>query len=177
MSNRETLPRPGNVETIRGRWQLDPRRSSVEFRVPLMRGLGAVTGRFERYRGQLDAGATPAIELTIDADSVQTGNRRRDRHLRSTDFFDTEKHPRVRFLSTSVELRGETLKVRGRLSVRGSWVPLELDADVRESDGALEIEAATTAPHRDLGMTWNFLRMIPPRSELLIKAYLIPETD
>jgi hypothetical protein len=75
--------------------------------------------------------ARPAIELTIDAASLQTGNRRRDRHLRSADFFDVENHPRVQFVSDSVDLQGETLKVRGRLAARGRSFPVVLDAQVR----------------------------------------------
>src|SRR6185312_8034794 len=66
-------------------WRLDPERSSVEFEVP---GLSTVRGRFHRYQGTLDLRREPAIELTIEAASVDTGNRRRDKHLRSKTFFD-----------------------------------------------------------------------------------------
>ena len=50
---------------------------------------------------------------------------------------------------------------------------LELDAQVRQVDGALEIEASTIVPHRELGMTYSPLRMISPRTEVSIEAYLI----
>lgn len=160
-------------ETIRGKWRLDPRRSSVEFRAGHVWGLATVKGRFDEYQGRLDLGSDPAIELTIDADSVQTGNRRRDQHLRSTDFFDADNHPQMRFRSDSVGLQGDMLKVRGHLSARGRSIPLELDAQVREAGGELEIEAATTAPHRELGMTWSPIGMIPSRSELVITGRLI----
>jgi polyisoprenoid-binding protein YceI len=161
-------------ETITGRWQLDPQRSRVEFRSKHFWGLAAVKGHFDDYQGRLDLSATPAIELTIDGASVETGNRKRDRHLRSGDFFDVENHPRVRFVSDSVFLEGDALKVRGSLHARGRSIPLELDAEVRLSDGELEIEAATTATHRDLGMTWSPAGMIPPLSKLFVKGYLIP---
>jgi polyisoprenoid-binding protein YceI len=164
-------------ETLTGKWQLDPERSRVAFRVGHVWGLLTVKGHFDEYRGGLDLGAYPAIELEIDAASVSTGNRTRDRHLRSVDFFDAENHPRVRFLSDSVDLHGDRLIVRGRLSARGRTVPLELGAQVREDDGELRIEAATIAPHRELGMTWGPAGMIPPRSELFVNGYLIPTTD
>ena len=172
-----TSPNHRFGETISGRWQLDPQRSSVEFGVGLLWGLGTVKGHFDDYHGQLDLSVNPAIELTIDAASVQTGNRKRDKHLRSTDFFDAENHPRVQFLSDSVDLQGDTLKVRGRLSARGRSIRVELDAQVRQLDGELEIEAATAAPHRELGMTWSPVGMIPPRSELFVTGYLIPNTE
>jgi polyisoprenoid-binding protein YceI len=164
-------------DTIRGSWRLDPQRSSVEFRARKLWGLWTVKGHFDDNEGRLDLSADPAIELTIAAASLKTGNRQRDKHLRSAAFFDAEHHPRVRFVSDSVELQGDTLKVRGRLSARGHSIPLELDAQIRQVGGELEIEAATSAPHRELGMTYSPLGMIQPRSELLVKGRLTPSTD
>jgi polyisoprenoid-binding protein YceI len=161
-------------ETILGRWQLDPQRSTIEFRARHFWGLGTVKGHFEDYQGRLDLSFNPAIELTIDAASVQTGNAKRDQHLRSADFFDTENHPQIRFVSDSVVQDANTLKVRGRLFARGQSIPLELDAHVRRIGHDVEIEAGTTALHRELGMSWSPLRTIPPRSELLVKGYLSP---
>jgi polyisoprenoid-binding protein YceI len=170
-----TIQETTNEETISRGWRLDRERSSVEFRVKLLWGLATVTGHFEDYYGRLDLSADPAIELTIDAASLQTGNSKRDDHLRGDDFFDVENHPRLRFLSDGVELRGDTLKVRGRLSARGRCIPLELDAEIREIDGELVLEATATARHRELGMTWSPLGTISPRSELSVKAHLVPD--
>ena len=150
----KTLTNDRLDETLVGRWQLDPQRSSVEFRARHFWGLGTVKGHFDDYEGRLDLSADPAIELTIDAAHVQTGNPKRDQHLRSAEFFDAENHPSVQFVSNSVVLRGDTLRVRGEL----------------------EIEAAASAPHRELGMTWNPLGMIPPHSELHVTGYLVPTT-
>jgi polyisoprenoid-binding protein YceI len=164
-------------EALHGRWLLDPRRSSVEFRALHFWGLLPVKGHFDNFRGQLDLRTTPAIELTIDAATVQTGNRKRDQHLRSAAFFDAEDHPRVQFLADSVELHEDTLKVRGRLSARGRSIPLALDAPIRRVNGGLELSAATTARHGELGMTWSPLGMIRPHSTLVVNAHLIPDTD
>jgi polyisoprenoid-binding protein YceI len=164
-------------ETLAGTWQLDPRRSSVEFRAGHFWGLVAVKGRFDDYQGRLDLSTEPAIELTIDAASVHTANRKRDQHLRSADFFDAENNPWVRFVSDSVVVRGDTLRVHGHLFARGQSIPLDLDAQVRRIEGDLKIEAATTAKHRELGMTWSPLGMIAPRSELRVEGYLIPGGD
>jgi polyisoprenoid-binding protein YceI len=84
-TNREVEPR---------QWVADPRRSTVEFRVKHFWGLRTVAGRFTRFDGTYTdevEGAT--VELDIDATSVETGNRQRDRHLRGTDFFNAEEHP------------------------------------------------------------------------------------
>jgi polyisoprenoid-binding protein YceI len=159
-------------QAIAGTWQLDPARSRVEFRVPSFWGLVPVKGHFEDYRGRLDVSAGPAIELTIEAASLDTGNARRDDHLRSPAFFDAENHPQVRFVSDSVVVAGETLKVRGRLSARGESIPLELEAHLRQAGDGFAIEAATSAPHRELGMNFSPLGVVSPRSELRVTGFL-----
>lgn len=164
-------------EPIRGRWQLERRRSSVEFRARHLWGLQTVKGHFENYHGHLDLSATPAIELTVDAASVQTGNAKRDQHLRSADFFDVENHPEVQFVSDTVDIQSDTLTVSGRLSARGQSIPIVLDAQIHRVNHELEIDATTSVPHRELGMTWSPLRMIPPHSKLIVTAHLSRNAD
>lgn len=173
MSITSSSPRSG--QTLSGRWRVDAERSSVQFRARNFWGLVTVKGHFDDYEGQLELGASPAVKLTINAASVKTGIRKRDQHLRSADFFDAENHPQVRFVSESVDLDGDTLNVRGRLFARGRSIPLALKARVRRIDHELEIEATTNSPHRELGMTWGPLGMIPPRSELVVRAHLVPQ--
>src|SRR3954453_8344721 len=109
-----------------GTWRLDPTRSSVEFHVRHFWGLISVKGDFSAYEGTLDLSATPAVELTIEADSLDTEHVKRDTHLRSEDFFDVERHPQVRFVSDSARLDGGALHVRGQLHAGGQQIPLEL---------------------------------------------------
>ncbi len=172
MKTLPTIASPHADDVATSAWRLDPTRSSVEFHVPHFWGLARVKGHFESYEGTLDLGADPAIELTIDATSLDTGNAKRDQHLRSADFFDAERHPYVRFVSDSTVPDGDALKVRGRLHARGSEIPLEIDARIDQVDGELEIEATTNAPHRALGMTWNPLRIVRRHSRLLVKGRL-----
>ena len=84
------------------RWRIDPRRSTVEFRVRSFYGLQTVKGRFERYDGTLDLSAQPSIELTIEADSLTTDNARRDEHLRSA---ASSIRPTIRRSGSSVSAR------------------------------------------------------------------------
>ena len=97
-----------------------------------------VKGRFERYDGTLDLRQEPAIELTIDAASLNTNNNMRDKHLRSGDFFDVENYPQVHFVSESARLGGEGLTVSGRLYAAGTSTPLDVDARLRLVDGELD---------------------------------------
>jgi polyisoprenoid-binding protein YceI len=129
------------TEVAAGTWRLDPERSSVEFRVRHFYGLMTVKGRFRRYRGTLDLSRRPAIEVVAEASSLDTGNARRDRHLRSADFFDAEHHPHVRFVSEAAVLDGDVLEVRGGLHAAGHEIPLRVDAHLRPAVGGLEVEA------------------------------------
>jgi polyisoprenoid-binding protein YceI len=162
---------PGDLST--GVWSLDPRRSSVEFRVPNFWGLARVKGHFEGYQGKLDLQSTPAVQLTVDAASLETGNRQRDKHLRSSDFFDIEHHPQVRFVSETAQLDDQTLAVRGTLEAAGKSVPIDLRATLSVVDGEPVIEAETTVSRRDFGMTWNRLGMVGTPSTLIVKGTLV----
>jgi polyisoprenoid-binding protein YceI len=113
------------------------------------------------------------VELTIHATSLDTRLAKRDAHLRSTDFFDVERHPQVRFLSDCAAVDGDTLRVRGQLHAAGRQIPLELDATVREIDGELEIEAVTEADPRELGMSWSPLGILRAPSKLIVRGRLV----
>ena len=175
MSTPSTSSSPSVADLATGTWRVDPARSSVEFHVRHFYGLMTVKGHFDRYEGILDLGSEPAVALTIDANSLDTKNTKRDEHLRSADFFEVEQHPQVRFLSDSAILEGDTLKVHGQLHAAGKHVPLELDATVRAADGELEIEAVTQADHRELGMSWSPLGILRAPSKLIVRGRLLRE--
>jgi polyisoprenoid-binding protein YceI len=157
------------------RWRIDPSRSRVEFHVAHFYGLMTVKGRFDRYDGFLDLASDPAVELTIDAASLDTGNTKRDTHLRSEDFFHVQAHPRARFTAGTARLDGDRLHVAGRLEAAGTSVPLELDATVRQLDRELEVHARTTVDHRLLGMTWSPMGIMRTPSKLIVNALLVPD--
>ena len=90
-----------------GVWTVDPQRSEIGFAVKDMWGLRIVRGAFGAYDGSLTVrGGGATGELTIEAGSLDTGQSRRDRHLRSPAFFDVERHPRIVFTATAVTPRG-----------------------------------------------------------------------
>lgn len=138
---------------LRGRaWGLDPERSSAEFRVPTYWGLTTVHGRFKRLSGSLRTDGS--IQLTIDAASLRTGNFLRDRHLRSADFFDTDRHPEVSFRSPGLERRPDgSWRLSGELSAAGHRLALDLTPTVDATDDHLQIAAETSVDQHHLGMT------------------------
>jgi polyisoprenoid-binding protein YceI len=156
------------------RWTVDREKTSVDFAVKTFWGLMTVRGRFDRFDGWYEVGPDgKTIELTIDADSLDTGNRTRDKHLRATDFFHVAEHPQVRFTSTRVRYAGDgMLHVEGDLEAAGKVVPLAFDATVQQVGRGLEIEATTTVDQRQLGMSSGQLGMIRPPATLHVKAHL-----
>ena len=156
-----------------GTWRLDPARSSIEFHVRHFYGLITVKGRFDRYQGSLDLSARPAVELVIDAESLDTKRKQRDKHLRSDDFFDVANHPQVRFEADAATLDGDTLTGRGMLSAAGQDIPLDVAGTVTPVDDGFEIEATALADHRELGMTWSPMGVMRAPSKLIIRGRLV----
>lgn len=160
------------------RWRLDPARSTAAFRVPNLWGLVRVKGRFERLSGWLELReqGERRLELTIDATSITTGNAKRDEHLRSRDFFDAERHPTVRFFSTSVgDPADGRIEVEGELLAAGHRVVLELEPTLRKTADRLQIDASARLDQRELGMTYSPLGMTRTPATLAVHAELTPE--
>jgi polyisoprenoid-binding protein YceI len=157
------------------RWRLDPSGSSAEFRVPSLWGLTSDTGRFGRLDGwlEVDDDHEWRMELTLDAASLDTGNRRRDRHLSSAAFFDVERHPEVRFRASTVTDHGDgRLHVEGELEAAGGRARLQVEVAVEHADGRLDLDAAATVDQRELGMTFSPLGMIRTPTALNVQARL-----
>jgi polyisoprenoid-binding protein YceI len=170
----QTNDKPAREKT---RWRIDPARSQVEFRTPTFWGLMTVKGHFERYDGTLDLRRDPAIELTIEAGSLNTNNKMRDKHLRSGDFFDVANEPEVRFVSDRATLDGEKLTVSGKLYAAGKSVPLEVDATLRPVGGELEVDGTASADQFGLAMSRGMLGMIRPPSELIVRGRLVRDGE
>jgi polyisoprenoid-binding protein YceI len=159
-------------------WRLDPSGSSAEFRVPSLWGLASVRGRFQRLSGWLEVDDDDQwrMELTVDAASLDTGNRRRDRHLRSTAFFDAARHPEMRFRSSRVNDHGNgRLRVEGELEAAGERVRLQVEVTVSHADGSLDLDAAATVDQRQLAMTYSPLGAIRTPTGLNVRARLVRE--
>jgi polyisoprenoid-binding protein YceI len=172
-----TAHEPRTVAPLR--WSLDSDGSSVGFTVKTMWGLIPVHGRFDRFAGSYEVGRKgTTIELTIDADSIDTGNAKRDEHLRSPDFFDVDDHAQVRFRSSRVYAVGdEMVHVVGNLEVAGIAEPLEFAVIVHPAGDGLAVETTTTVDQRRFGMSSGLLGMIRRPATLRVEALLKRDAD
>ncbi|MHC3473084.1 YceI family protein [Streptomyces sp. 7R007] len=150
------------VET--GLWTLDAAASTVALRHKTMWGLVTVKGAFTTVGGQgeVHPDGSAAGTLTLDAASLDTGNKKRDEHLRSADFFDVANHPEITFAVRSAHLRaGDTVEVSGQLTVRGISRPQSLTARLAGADAdALTLETEFTVDRAEFGLGWNQMGMI-----------------
>lgn len=161
------------------RWRLDPAASSAEFRVASFWGLVSVKGHFENLDGwlELDHDGTGRLELSIEAASLTTGNPKRDAHLRSADFFDTDRNPEVHFHATRVSTPADDqLSVTGELHAAGHQVTLTLQPALRHTGDRLQIDATATVDQRQLGMTFTRLGIRSPAT-VAVHAHLRPVTN
>ena len=144
--------------TASGNWRLDPASTTIEFHTKAMWGLSKVRGTFAAVSGAGTLGDHNSIsgELVIDAASVDTGNRRRDKHLRAAEFFDVSNYPTLAFTATEVAPSADgTLTIKGTLRVRDHSEPVELVAvPTAASPDRLIVTAETTIDRTKWGMRW-----------------------
>ncbi|MDO0937255.1 YceI family protein [Streptomyces sp. DG2A-72] len=150
------------VET--GLWQLDTTASTVALRHKTMWGLVTVKGTFGAVTGQGEVrpDGSAVGTVTLDATTLDTGNAKRDTHLRSADFFDADHHPEITFAVRGAELRdGDKVHVVGQLTVRGISRPQSFTARLIGSDAdSLTLDTEFSVNRDQFGMGWNQLGMI-----------------
>jgi polyisoprenoid-binding protein YceI len=113
---------------VAGTWAIDPARSEVSFAIK-QAGFSTVRGRFDDVQGTIVTAPEPgdsSVRAIIRTASVRTGNRRRDEHLRTKDYLDTEAYPTITFASTAVRAAGTELLVDGDLTIHGVTRPVTL---------------------------------------------------
>ena len=116
-----------------GTWVVDPVHTTIAFQVTDTTDLfSTIVGRFSELEGRIVGGDEPSFAGAVRVASLHTDNGQRDAHLLSPDFLEAEKHPEIRFQSTSIERAGEdAFLVRGELTVKETPFEIELETRVR----------------------------------------------
>jgi polyisoprenoid-binding protein YceI len=146
-------------------YEIDGGHSHVGFSVRHMM-VSNVRGAFKKVEGTVvvddKAPAKSSVQAVIDAASVDTGDAKRDEHLRAADFFDVAKHPTLTFKSKRIIKAGKSWKVTGDLTMHGVTKEVTLDAtapsaEVKDPWGGLRsgLTATTTLDRKDFGITYN----------------------
>ncbi len=147
------------------KWNIDPDHSVGSFSIRHMT-VAFVHGQMNKISGTInldpDDITSLDLEFEIDVDSIITGIGKRDDHLKSEEFFDIEKHPKIAFKGTASERTGfNTFKVSGDLTVHGVKKTITLEADILGpvkspfGETTLGITGKTLLNRADFGMKWN----------------------
>jgi len=149
-------------------WTLDPTHTLVEFSAKHMM-ITTVKGRFAEVSGTITWDeARPersAVEVEIDAASLDTRVEQRDQHLRSADFFNVEEFPVIEFRGTRIDgtfsKPGDSFRLAGDLTIRGVTREVVLDVTFEGSGtdpwGGERASYSATGKldRREFGLTWN----------------------
>jgi len=125
-----------------------------------------VRGQFDDFSARIeldiDRPTRSSVEMVLKTASVQTFNEERDQHLRSADFFDAEKYPEIRFVSKSIEHKGDDLYiVTGALTIRDVSkevaLPVHYLGTTKDPWGNVKagFETEITIDRTDFGMRFN----------------------
>ena len=151
--------------TATGTYTIDPAHSRIGF-VARHAMVTKVRGSFTEFSGSgsfdEENPANSQLQLTIQANSIDTGNADRDGHLRSNDFFDMETFPEITFVSTGVAKTGDdTFEVTGDLTIKGVTRSVTVEFDYTGTavdpfgNTRLGLEGKTTVNRKDWGVNWN----------------------
>lgn len=146
-----------------GVWNLDPTHSEIGFTVRHI--MSRVRGKFDTFDGVVTTGDSvenSTVRVEVDLSSINTGTADRDNHLRSSDFFDVETHPKMTFTTNNVVVKGDdNFLLNGDLTIKGVTKPLELTVDFlgegKDPWGGLRmgVEAKGEISRKEFGIDFN----------------------
>ncbi len=149
-------------------WNIDPDHSVASFSVGHMmvtRVRGTITGITGTILFDPDAVERSSVEASMPISGLTTGNRKRDEHLFSADFFDAAQFPSISFRSTKVEKTASNqAKVTGQLTIHGITKTVTMDAEYfgpvkspAETGGetVMGFSGLLAINREDFGVMWN----------------------
>lgn len=164
-----------DISQFTGKWVFDGSRSLVSFQSSSLWGLVKVKGQFTGLRGEghVDPSGDVRGQLVIDAASVDTGNKRRDRHLCSDDFFAASTYPEIVFELSHIPPGSDHSLLSGTLGIIGITQPLDLAVQIRDRDASgLTLHTETTVDRSRWGVTYRKNGMVNMNTRLEISARL-----
>ncbi len=159
--------------SLAGNWRLDPAQSTATLQSKSMWGLVPVKGVFRELDGSGTISATGEVtgRITLATGSLDTRNARRDKHLRSDDFFRSEKFPVITFTLDKLAPASTGAIISGTLTVRDHSRPITFNADASPAgDGDVVLDATIQVDRSDYGLTWNQLGMASMNNAIAIHA-------
>jgi polyisoprenoid-binding protein YceI len=146
------------LPTLTGTWLLDPSATTVELHTKAMWGMAKVKGSFTAIEGTGTVGPDGSVTgtLVLDAASVDTKQAKRDKHLRSKDFFDVEHYPTFTYSATAARAGSDgSVTISGTFTVLGQTHPLPVHGVVTTAGAdAVTVTAEADLDRSQWGMGW-----------------------
>ncbi len=147
------------------KWVLDPMHSEVTFKIKHL-VISNVTGMFKKFEGTCEAPSDDfegaEIDFSLDVDSIDTNQEQRDVHLKSPEFFDAEKFPKITFKSTSFTKTGDNeYDLNGNLTIKDVTKPVTLKVEfggtANDFYGNLKagFEVTGKINRKEFGLVWG----------------------
>ena len=139
-----------------GAWSLDRVHSTVGFAVEYM--AGTFTGTFSDFDANVNDGI---LKGSARVASVQVKDPNLEGHLQSPEFFDAERHPELRFRSSSIERQGDQLTIDGQITIKGHTEPVEITGTMSQpipdpyGGTRFGLKLRTTIDRDKFGVSWN----------------------
>lgn len=146
-----------------GKYALDTAHSKVGFEIPHL-VISTVEGRFAKYDGEIELAekfTDSKVTASIDVSTIDTSNGDRDKHLKSADFFDVAKYPKMTFKSKKITGTAENFKVVGDLTIKDKTKEVTLDGKflgvVKDGYGneKAAFNATTKINRQEFGLKWS----------------------
>ncbi|MYG05991.1 YceI family protein [Candidatus Poribacteria bacterium] len=154
------------------KYEIDTVHSMIIFRAKHA-GVSYNYGRFNEFTGKLKIDedvSKSEVEFEVKAKSIDTGNEKRDQHLRSSDFFSAKQFPVITFKSSKVkakESEEDVLEVTGDLELHGVKKSITVDVEItgrgqgQKGESLIGFESTFTIKRSEFGMTF----MVGPVSD------------
>jgi len=150
--------------TTTTKWAIDPSHSEIQFKVKHLM-ISTVTGSFKEFGAEAelegDDLSNGQVSFWANTASIFTNDEKRDAHLRSGDFFDSEKFEKLSFKSTKVEGSGNNWKVTGDLTIKDVTKPVTLDVEwsgmAKDPWGNTKagLNLSGKIDRKEFGLNWN----------------------
>jgi polyisoprenoid-binding protein YceI len=144
-----------------GSYAVDPVHSHVDFAVKHA-GVSTFRGDFESYEARLTGGESPALEGSVDVNSIRVADEQLKGHLLSPEFFDAGEHAELRFESSELRVADDgAVELRGTLTIAGQSREVAASGRTAQVDSYLDgrphigLSLETTVDRRDFGLDWQ----------------------
>jgi polyisoprenoid-binding protein YceI len=150
-----------NQSVPTGTWAVDPVHSSVAFSVT-HNNVATYRSKFDSYEATLTGGDEPQLVGSVDVQSIDIDEPQLKGHLMSPDFFDIERHPKLNFTSTRLDVADDgSVRLTGELEIKGNVREVEATGRFGEIGADLggnprvALSIATAVDRRDFGIEFN----------------------